>query len=75
MQHLPPYALYKAGTLDWSKHWAHCREADIDALFPETPMSPASPASLKARNKMKRSDWDGTEQRKMDKRVTDQTKK
>lgn len=66
MQHLPPYHMYSKG-LDWGKHWTHCRTADIDDLFPEMPVTPTSPASMAKMKRAKHSDWDGAEQRKVDK--------
>ena len=72
MQHLPPYTIYKAG-LDWSKHWTHCRTADVDELFPLSPVVPSSPNTQAKLKRVKRTDWDGVEQRKVDKIV--ETKK
>lgn len=67
MQNLPPFHIYSSKPLDWSKHWTHCRTADIDELFPESPVQPTSPTTLAKMKRVKHTDWDGAEQRKMDK--------
>jgi hypothetical protein len=48
MQHLPPYHFYKDATLDWSKHWKRCSDADIEGLFAAPVAAPLSPNTLYA---------------------------
>lgn len=68
MQHLPSYHKYKTN-LDWFRHWDRCRNADVDELFPQSPVAPSSPATLAKMKRVKRTDWDGVEQRKVDKKL------